>query len=297
MRTATHGPWLLGVVAVVAPGAWACAGARPPASPPASVATDADAPVSAGAATVESPARPDPFVWRWVGTELVGTRETPRDAILARLAVPVGEPYDKEVAAGLAAACAALAEPLSLLAVRCAPLRKTGEGAYLVVDVVERSEPERLASAPAPAGDVSLPAELIDAYRRLEEGYTERLMAGRPVPESADAGYLDFADPDLHAIALELLAAAPPHRELLLRAVAEDRDAADRARAATLLHWVPDKPAAIGAVHRLLDDPDEMVRNDVSRFMLFHLDRVEDRELLREVVVSLARQPRAAEPR
>jgi hypothetical protein len=277
-------------VAAVASGAWACAGAPPAASPPASVATAAGAPAPVGAPAVPSPAPPEPFVWRWVGTELVGTRDTPRDAILARLAVPVGEPYAKEVAARLAADCAALAEPLSLLAVRCAPLRKTGEGAYLVVDVVERSEPERLASTPAPAGDVALPAELADAYRRLEEGYTERLMAGRPVPESADAGYLDFADPELHAIALELLAAVPPHRDLLLRAVAEDRDAADRARAATLLHWVPDKPAAIAAVHRLLDDSDETVRNDVSRFMLFHLGRVEDRALLREVVVSLARQ-------
>jgi hypothetical protein len=202
----------------------------------------------------------------------------------------VGEPYRKETAAELAASCAALAAPLGLLELRCAPLRKTGEGVYLVVDVVERSEPERLARGPAPAGDVALPPQLADAYRRLEEGYMERLMAGKPVPESADAGYLDFADPALHAIALELLAAVPPHRELLLRAVAEDRDAADRARAATLLHWAPDKAGSIAAVHRLLDDPDETVRNDVSRFMLFYLGAVEDRALLREVVVSLARQ-------
>jgi hypothetical protein len=225
-----------------------------------------------------------------VGIEVIGTREASLEAVRARLAVPMGEAYDKEVAARLTADCAAMAEPLSLGGVRCAPLRKTGEGAYLVVDVVERSEPERLASAPAPTGDVALPAELADAYRRLEEGYTERLMAGRPVPESADAGYLDFADPELHAIALELLAAVPPQRDLLLRTVEEDRDAADRARAATLLHWAPDKPASIAAVHRLLDDPDETVRNDVSRFMLFHLAEVEDRALLREVVVSLSRQ-------
>ena len=227
--------------------------------------------------------------WRWTAFEIVGQVTTDRDAVAAAIPLPVGEPLQEDGTPWVGW-CAGLAAKLDLRAASCAPVWMFDGRAYLVVEIVERAEAARAEFAPAPTGDVALDPELVALHERLEERFHENFRAGREMPERAEAGYLDYGEPVMHEIAAALLEKVPQHKATLLRAIAEDRDADDRARAATLLHWAPDKEASIAAVHGHLDDPSSLVRNNISRFMLFYLSSVKSDEVRRAVVPSLARQ-------
>lgn len=236
-----------------------------------------------------APPAPDEPRWRWKDFEIVGSTQTDPAAIRQAIPLPLGGafPEDPEV---WAAWCPGLAERFGLASLTCSPVLFLDGRAYLVVEVVEKEEAERLRFGTAPAGDIALPESLVSLYTRLQERQQDNFRQGRANQEDVKQGYLDYSEPEMHALAQELAAAVPPHRATLLAALAEDKDAEDRARAATLLHWAPDKESSIAAAHRHVADPSGLVRNDISRFLLFYLDRVKSRDTLRSVIDALALQ-------
>ncbi|HEX4955476.1 MAG TPA: hypothetical protein VF017_18955 [Thermoanaerobaculia bacterium] len=227
--------------------------------------------------------------WRWRDFEIVGSTQTDPAAIRQAIPLPLGGafPDDPEV---WAAWCPGLAERFGLASLSCSPVLFLDGRAYLVVEVVEKEEAERLQFGTAPLEDVALPESLVSLYTRLRERQQDNFRQGRANQEDVKQGYLDYSEPVMHGIAQELAAAVPPHRTTLLAALAQDKDAEDRARAATLLHWAPDKEGSIAAAHRYLADPSSLVRNDISRFLLFYLDQVKSRETLGSVIDALALQ-------
>jgi hypothetical protein len=110
------------------------------------------------------------------------------------------------------------------------------------------------------------------------------------VGENLDAGWLDYTQPDMHAVVEEMRVAVPPRREELLRVLADNPTGADRARAAWLLNWAGDEAATVARVLPHLDDPHGVTRNDVSRYVLHYVEGVEDPAAQRAVVDALARQ-------
>lgn len=227
--------------------------------------------------------------WRWTAFEIVGQVTTDRDAVAAAIPLPIGAPVPEDGTPWVEW-CAGLAAKFDLHALSCAPVWMFDGRAYLVVEIVERAEAARAEFAPPPAGDVELDPELAALYERLQARFHENFREGREMSERSDAGYLDYGEPGMHEIVIALHEKVPPHKATLVRALAQDRDPEDRARAATLLHWAPDKEASIAAVHRHLDDPSSLVRNDISRFMLFYLAGLRSAETRRAVLPSLARQ-------
>lgn len=83
----------------------------------------------------------------------------------------------------------------------------------------------------------------------------------------------------------------PPRREELLRVLAENPEGANRARAGRLLNWAGDEADTIARVLPGLDDPHGVTRNDVTRFLLHHVDRLEDEATLRALVEGLGVTP------
>ena len=235
--------------------------------------------------------------WVWKDVELMGHRTVDRDAILAEVDFRPDEPYAttyedwKELAEHLE-------QTFGFADVQVSAVRFVGYEAFLVVDVVEAGDEDRLAYREAPAEERPLADERVEGlFERLSELRAQGFERGQPSPESADEGFLDFADPDLHALVLELNETVPAHRDGLIEVLAHDSDRDKRARAATLLNWGGDVEDSIARVHAFASDPDTTVRNNVTRFMLHYLHLVDSAEVrsgvIRELAVQLRRPSHA----
>lgn len=242
------------------------------------------------AAPGDRAAHPDAPPWTWADVELMGHRSVDRAAILAELGFQAGAPYatDRE---GWARAARHLEEHFGFAQVHVSAVRFVDRRAYLVVDVVEVGEEHRGRFRPAPAGaEPPIDAEVLTLFERLGELRALGFEQGSPASELADDGFLDFDDPALHAIALELRRVVPAHREALIGILHRDADREKRSDAATLLNWGGEVADSIARVHVCADDPDVGVRNNVTRFLLHYLGRVESAEVRRALIEQLARQ-------
>jgi len=227
--------------------------------------------------------------WRWADFEVLGYRTVTRAVILDPPPVELGTPIPEEERPW-EPWCEELEERLDLHRARCSPVYFAGGDGYLVIDVIEKGDEERDHFRPEPEGEVEIPAEVRRRFDALEARQMELFRTGTPPRESAEGGFLDYDEPRMHELVTELRELVPPLRERLLEAVATDADAEDRAAAARLLNWAGDVTDSIARVHRHLDDPSVLVRNNISRFTLHHVHRVESPEVRRSLVEVLCRQ-------
>lgn len=242
------------------------------------------------AATAPAPAAEESR-WTWTDFEIVGQTRHTREEIAALLPVELGTPYPEDTS--IFDRCnEILRAELDVAHVACSNvLFLTGE-AYLVVEMVEHGEEDRREFRPAPAGDAPLAPELAALYDRLMKSLMDAFRAGADIGENMDAGHLDYRLPEMHAVVEEMRRTVPPRREELLRVLAENPTGADRARAAWLLNWAGNEADTIARVLPFVDDPHGVTRNDITRFMLHYVDRVEDEATRRAIVDALARQLR-----
>ena len=243
-----------------------------------------------GTAPNQPPAEPQAPVWHWTGVELMGLETLDRAEVLDAIDLDVGGVYETD-REGWDALGERLRERFDCAEVLVSAVRFADFRTYLVVDVVERGDEARLEYADAPTGELPLAdADVAATYDELEALRRRGFDAGKPAHEMADEGFLDFDDPELHALCLRLCELVPPHRDNLIAVLATDADAGKRGRAATLLNWAGDVADSVARVHAFANDPDVVVRNNVTRFMLHYLDRVESESVRRALAAQLARQ-------
>lgn len=227
--------------------------------------------------------------WTWTGFEVMGYRTVTREQILATKPFEPGTPYEIDAEA-LGAWCRGLKERFDLHQIECAPLRFSDGKAYLVVDVVEKGDEGRASFRQPPADDVELATpEIRGLFEQLESRQWTLFGQGQPPQESAGEGFLDYDDPEMHGLVEKLRQLVPPYRDNLLQVIARDKDNEDRGDAARMLNWAGQVTDSITRVHRDLDDPSGLVRNNLARFMLHYVDQVESAEVRRSVVDALAR--------
>ncbi|HMB55121.1 MAG TPA: hypothetical protein VKU40_17515 [Thermoanaerobaculia bacterium] len=249
----------------------------------------APAPVPATAADTEPGAAEEPR-WRWTDYEIVGQRELTREEVASHLPDLLGQPYEAD--REMVGACGeALEAALDVAEASCSWVTFfTGE-AYLLAEIVERGEEWRTETPAAPEGQVELATpELVATYEALKEQLWANYRNGVEMGENSDAGHLDYREPQMHAYVETLHAELPEHRDNLLAVLAGDADAEDRAAAAWMLNWAGDLAGSAAAVAGSINDPNGLVRNDVSRFLIYALPHVDDRATLRALVDELAVQ-------
>lgn len=225
--------------------------------------------------------------WTWTGFEVMGLRTVTREQILEHKPFEPGTPYEVDADA-LGSWCRGLKERFDLHRIECSPLRFAGGEAYLVVDVVEKGDEYRAGFREPPADDVDLATrEIRGLFEQLESRQWALFGQGKPPQESAGEGFLDYDDPEMHGLVEQLYRLVPPYRDNLLDVIARDKDDEDRGDAARMLNWAGQVSDSITRVHRYLDDPSGLVRNNVARFMLHYVDKLGSVPVRRSVVGEL----------
>ena len=138
--------------------------------------------------------------------------------------------------------------------------------AILFVGVVERGEPT-LAFRAAPKGRVRLPDDVTRAGAELDEALEAAIRRG-DVAEDDSQGHALMHDSAARAIQERFVGVATRHLARLRDVLRHSADARQRALAAQVLGYAPDKRAVVPDLVRATRDPDAGVRNDAARALM-----------------------------
>jgi hypothetical protein len=135
--------------------------------------------------------------------------------------------------------------------------------AALFVGIEEKGAPH-FAFRSRPAVDVSLPAEVNERYDTLLAAIE---AAGRrgSTAEDLTQGHPLMADPDARALQEAFGDYAKDNVNLLRNVLRNASDSGQRAMAATLIGYAPDKSKVVSDLEYAMQDPDEAVRANAMR--------------------------------
>ncbi len=214
--------------------------------------------------------------WKWTGFEVIGNRTVTKADILSLLPVKVGDVY-KEDPSSWKKWCSDIKKQFKFHYTECSAVRYLNFEAYVVIEIVEVGYEYRSKFRADPTGDITLASsEVLDLYERLYKRLWELFNQGIAAQETTDKGYLDYSDKQMHNIVEQLVKVTPKYRDNLLEVLEKDKDINKREKAANLLNWtVNSLDDSIVRANRLLDDPSGLVRNNISRFTLHFVDKVQ----------------------
>lgn len=138
-----------------------------------------------------------------------------------------------------------------------------GRDALLFIGVEERGA-VHASFRSAPAGDATLPADLVDAYGEFLTA-VQRAAARGSAAEDLTAGHSLMADPAARALQQRFLAFASEHLDLLRSVIAGGSEPDQRAIAAAVIAYAPDKASVVNDIQAALQDPEEPVRANAIR--------------------------------
>lgn len=228
---------------------------------------------------------------KWAGMEIIGAHSVERATIESAIPLEIGSPWT-DTRSQWQEWAAKLQERFDFHRVIITRVRYVDGRVFLVVDVIEKGDESRIAFRENPTGSVEMPNDVLAAYAKLRERLDELFNQGTPPAEFGEKGYLTYADEPAMEFVEQLAELTPPHRETLIRVLTEDADASKRATAATLLNWAGNVTESIVAVHKLLDDPNSGVRNNISRFLVHYTSQLEDQRARRSVIDAMGWQLR-----
>jgi hypothetical protein len=139
----------------------------------------------------------------------------------------------------------------------------TGDRAVLYVGIEERGAPH-FDFREAPAGDAALPQDVVEAYRGYLREFADAARANH-AEESFYHGHPLAQDPAVRAIQERFPALAKDNIAVLRRVLRESGDAEQRAMAAALIVYFPDKALVINDLQFAMQDADESVRANAMR--------------------------------
>jgi HEAT repeats len=138
-----------------------------------------------------------------------------------------------------------------------------GRAAALFIGVEEKGAPHTAFRSP-PAGDATLPEELMDTYQKFLTAVGR--AAGRgAASEDLTAGHSLMADPQARALQERFLVYAAAHLGTLRTVLHNGSEPGQRAVAAAVIGYAPDKAAVVDDLQYALQDPDESVRANALR--------------------------------
>jgi hypothetical protein len=191
--------------------------------------------------------------------EVFGAYKSPKDKILRAVGVKAGDPLPRSkgdleekieaiggiVRARVEAWCCDEGNPI------------------LYLGVEERGGPVFL-SRNLTVEDVELPAEVIQVYTEFA-GALARAVAAKDTEEDLTDGHSLMANLPCRVLQERFLGLAEIHEQTLRRVLLGSPEAEQRAVAAYVYGYAPDKAALVPALQLALQDPDESVRVNAAR--------------------------------
>jgi hypothetical protein len=133
----------------------------------------------------------------------------------------------------------------------------------LFVGIREAGTPA-LVFNPAPHGDVRLPDDIVKTGAEFEQAFVAAVTGG-DAEEDRSRGYSLMKNPATRAIQERFPAFAARDLSLLQTVLRESGDASQRALAAQVIAYAPDKAAVAGDLAAAMRDPSSEVRNNAMR--------------------------------
>jgi hypothetical protein len=137
------------------------------------------------------------------------------------------------------------------------------DGAMLFVGIEEKGSPHFDYRSP-PGSAAALPEEVMDAHRRFLETYASSSKGSEP-REDLTRGHPLSADPDVRVLQEGFVELAEANFARLREVLRDSADPEQRAIAAGLIGYAPDKRAVAVEFQYALQDPDEDVRRAALR--------------------------------
>ena len=138
-----------------------------------------------------------------------------------------------------------------------------GSATDLFIGIEERSEAHASFRSP-PGGSASLPQDLLDSYHDFL-GAVMRAAVNGKADEDLTAGHALMADPLVRGFQSYFLAFAADHVPLLREVLRNGSVADERAAAATIIGYAPNKGDVVNDLQYALQDPDDAVRTNATR--------------------------------
>jgi hypothetical protein len=138
-----------------------------------------------------------------------------------------------------------------------------GASVSLFIGIEEKGAPH-FDFHPVPAGNATLPPELMDTYHAFLHSVQRAAQSGNAA-EDLTAGHSLMADPSARALQENLADFAAQHVDQLRQALRADPEPEERAAAAMAIGYAPSKPAVINDLQYALQDVDDGVRANAVR--------------------------------
>lgn len=135
--------------------------------------------------------------------------------------------------------------------------------ATLFVGIEEKGAPH-LAFHTPPAGDAALPQNIVDNYQKFLDAVRSAARRGSTA-EDLTQGHSFMADPEARALQVRFADFAGAHLPLLQEVLRDSADEEQRAMAATIIGYVPNKKDVGNDLEAAMQDPDEAVRANALR--------------------------------
>lgn len=138
-----------------------------------------------------------------------------------------------------------------------------GKDAILFVGIEEKGAAHFSFRSP-PAGAATLPAELVATYRQFLEALEQAARKGR-IAEDLTQGHPLSVDADVRQIQNSFVSYAADHLEILRDVLRNSSDDEQRAIAAAVIGYAPDKKLVVEDLELAMQDSDEAVRANSIR--------------------------------
>jgi hypothetical protein len=138
-----------------------------------------------------------------------------------------------------------------------------GATATLFVGIEEKGAPH-LAFRTPPSGDAVLPQAVADTYHKFVEAVRDAARRG-VMAEDLTNGHSLMADPEARALQEKFADFAGAHLPLLREVLRDSAEEEQRAMAATVIGYAPNKKDVVNDLEYALQDPDEDVRANALR--------------------------------
>ncbi len=135
--------------------------------------------------------------------------------------------------------------------------------AILYVGIEEKGAPH-FDFRPAPEGTTLLPLEIVEAYEHFLEAVRDAVKRGETA-EDLSRGHSLMVDADSRTVQEQFVALAGRHVETLRQVLRNSADQEQRAIAAYVIGYAPNKSLIVDDLQYAMRDPDDTVRSNAMR--------------------------------